>query len=121
MEILITDAVVGGLTLTLDRDGGTVRVEGDAIPTVVVRRSVEAAPLQHIPIGTRGTEDLTMTLDGAPVALRPAPGRVTRDSYRAEVDHEGITYSVFDFLWLSEDFRHSGPVWSYSRGVRSPR
>jgi ABC-type glycerol-3-phosphate transport system permease component len=29
--------------------------------------------------------------------------------------------SVFDFLWLSEDFRHVGPVWPFPRGARSPR
>jgi ABC-type sugar transport system permease subunit len=32
----------------------------------------------------------------------------------------GFWTSVFDFLWLSEGFRHFGSVWSCSRGVRSP-
>ncbi|WP_440099332.1 hypothetical protein [Streptosporangium sp. H16] len=90
----VTDAVVGELTLTLDRDAGTMRVEGDAIPTVVVRRSAEAVAQRHVPIGTRGPDQLTMTLDGAPVPLRPGPGRVTRHSYRAEVEHAGTTYTL---------------------------
>ncbi|WP_329079558.1 hypothetical protein [Streptosporangium sp. NBC_01469] len=94
MEVQITDATVGELTLTLDRDGGTMRVEGDAIPAVVVRRSAEAVAQPHIPIGTRGPEHLTMTLDGTEIPLRPAPGRVTRHSYRAEVDHAGSTYTL---------------------------
>jgi hypothetical protein len=37
-----------------------------------------------------------------------------------DVDGQFIGDSVFDFLWLSEDFRHFGPVWSCPRGVRSP-
>ncbi|WP_436759656.1 hypothetical protein [Streptosporangium sp. V21-05] len=94
METHLTDAVVGELTLTLDRDGGTVRVEGEGIPPVVVRRSDEAVARRHIPIGTRGPDQLTMTLDGATVPLRPGPGRVTRHSYRAEVDHAGIVYTL---------------------------
>lgn len=90
----VTDAVVGELTLTLDRDGGTMRVEGDGIPVVVVRRSDEAVARRHIPIGTRVPGQLTMTLDGATVPLRPGPGRVTRHSYRAEADHAGTVYTL---------------------------
>ncbi|MEU8381942.1 hypothetical protein [Streptosporangium sp. NPDC048865] len=100
METHVTDAAVGELTLTLDRDGGTVRVEGDAVPTVVVRRSAEAVTQRHVPIGTRGADQLTMTLDGAAVRLRPGPGRVTRHSYRAEVDHKEILYT---FIPTSEE------------------
>jgi hypothetical protein len=29
--------------------------------------------------------------------------------------------SVFDFLWLSEDFRQAGSVWPFPREIRSPR
>ncbi|MFF3441689.1 hypothetical protein [Streptosporangium sp. NPDC002721] len=94
METHVTDEVVGELTLTLDRDGGTVRVEGEAIPAVVVRRSAEAVAQRHVPIGTRGPDQLTMTLDGVPVPLRPGPGRVTRHSYRVEVDHNEVVYTL---------------------------
>ncbi|GAA4201655.1 hypothetical protein GCM10022252_56710 [Streptosporangium oxazolinicum] len=104
MEIQITDTAVGELTLTLDRDGGSMRVEGDAIPTVVVRRSAEAVARPHIPIGTRGPEHLTMTLDGTEVPLRPAPGRVTRHSYRAEADHAGSTYTLIPTSDVSSGF-----------------
>ncbi|MEU4537726.1 hypothetical protein AB0G15_22980 [Streptosporangium sp. NPDC023825] len=104
METHVTDAVVGELTLTLDRDAGIVRVEGDAIPTVVVRRSADVVARRHIPIGTRGPEHLTMTVDGTEVALRPAPGRVTRHSYRAEVEHEGITYTLVPTSEVSSGF-----------------
>ncbi|MGJ6961653.1 hypothetical protein ACSDR0_07035 [Streptosporangium sp. G11] len=94
METHVTDAVAGELTLTLDRDGGTMRVEGDAIPAIVVRRSAEAVVRRHVPIGTRDPDRLTMTLDGAPVPLRPGPGRVTRHSYRIEVDRAGNVYTL---------------------------
>ena len=35
-----------------------------------------------------------LTLDGAAVPLRPGPGRITRHSYRAEVDHAGVIYTL---------------------------
>ena len=104
METQITDTAVGELTLTLDRDDGTMKVEGDAIPTVVVRRSAEAVARRHIPIGTRSPEHLVMTLGGTEVVLRPAPGRVTRHSYRAEVDHAGSTYTLIPISEVSSGF-----------------
>jgi hypothetical protein len=104
METRVTDTAVGELTLTLDRDDGTMRVEGDAIPTVVVRRSAEAVMRQHILIGTRDPEHLAMTLDGIEVPLRPGPGRVTRHSYRAEVDHDGTTYTLIPTSEVSSAF-----------------
>ncbi|MEU1281081.1 hypothetical protein [Streptomyces sp. NPDC005805] len=69
-------------------------VEGDAVPRVEITRAPESEQDEHIPIGTRAPEHLTLTVDGAEAALRPAKGRLSRRSYRVDATYDGAAYRL---------------------------
>ncbi|MER7845191.1 hypothetical protein ABTZ03_14740 [Kitasatospora sp. NPDC096077] len=93
------DTVFGAITVDL-RGQQRVTVSGERIPTVVLTRDPagdpdgkpNGEPDPQIAIGTRDAERLTLTVDGAPVPLRPGRGRFLRGSYRVEVSHRGAVY-----------------------------
>lgn len=58
----------------------------------VIERHGSPKQARHVPIGTRDAAALSLHLDGAPVILRPGPGRYMRGSYRVIVRHGGSTY-----------------------------
>ncbi|MEV7103994.1 hypothetical protein [Streptomyces atroolivaceus] len=80
------DRLFGVVHIALDHEGGTVTVSGDGVPRTEIRRSVGTPPESHVPIGTREQGRLTLSVDGADEALRPAKGFLTRRSYRVEVE-----------------------------------
>ncbi|MCY0952032.1 hypothetical protein [Streptomyces sp. H27-S2] len=61
----VDDPLLGRVDVRLDEKAGELIVEGEAIPRAVVRRA-EGTPLEsHVPIGTRDTTRVTMTVAGA--------------------------------------------------------
>lgn len=90
----VEDALFGAIEIGLDRVAGTVTVRGRRIPEIVVRRSTAAAQpvAEHVPIGTRDPAALEMTVGGRAADLHPAPGRISRRSYRvlAHVDGSAL-------------------------------
>jgi hypothetical protein len=66
--------------------------DGATQSRATIERSADAEVLSYIPIGTRDAGQLSMTLDGATVAVRPGPGRYTRGSYRVVAVHNGVNY-----------------------------
>ncbi|MFJ3858297.1 hypothetical protein ACIPRL_18875 [Streptomyces sp. NPDC090085] len=81
----VADRLFGMLHIALNHEGGTVTVSGDGLPRCEIRRSAGTPLESHVPIGTREQGRLTMSVDGAGEALRPAKGFLTRRSYRVEV------------------------------------
>ncbi|MGW1145409.1 hypothetical protein ACWD6I_10195 [Streptomyces sp. NPDC002454] len=69
-----------------------VTVSGANIPTAVLERDPSCEVDPQIAIGTRDAAHLTLTLDGAPVALRPGKGRFRRSTYRVRTSHQGVTH-----------------------------
>ncbi|MGW7451081.1 hypothetical protein [Streptomyces sp. NPDC054787] len=79
------DPLFGAVRIELDHEAGTLRVSGDVLPPVEMRRAPHTVPESHVPIGTRDPEHLTLLVDGAEETLRPSKGYLTRRSYRVEV------------------------------------
>ncbi|MFJ4863553.1 hypothetical protein [Streptomyces sp. NPDC088748] len=77
----IEDTYFGAITVRLNGQD-RIEVDGEAIPRVTLERDPAAEADPQIAIGTRDPAHLTMRLDGAPVGLLPAKGRLTRHSYR---------------------------------------
>ncbi|MET9100751.1 hypothetical protein [Streptomyces antibioticus] len=80
------DRLFGAVHIALDHEDGALAVSGDGVPRTEIRR-IAGTPLEsHVPIGTRDQRRLTLSVDGADEALRPAKGFLTRRSYRVEVE-----------------------------------
>ncbi|MEW1639490.1 hypothetical protein AB0469_36220 [Streptomyces sp. NPDC093801] len=79
------DPLFGAVRIELDHEAGTLGVSGDGIPPVEIRRAPHTVPDDHVPIGTRDPERLTLLVDGTEETLRPSKGHLTRRSYRVEV------------------------------------
>ncbi|GHA85396.1 hypothetical protein ACIQRS_20445 [Streptomyces termitum] len=79
-----TDRLFGEIRIALDHEAGILTVDGDGVPCAEIRRSGDAPPESHVPIGTRDPERLALSVDGAEEVLRPAKGFLTRRSYRVE-------------------------------------
>ncbi|MEV4925559.1 hypothetical protein [Streptomyces roseoverticillatus] len=90
----VQDDRFGDITVLLNDEEGWVEVLGDAIPPAAVDRAPGAETENHVPIGTRNGDHLTMTVDGEPVALVPAKGKLSRRSYAVDVTREGVVYRL---------------------------
>ncbi|MGW2596286.1 hypothetical protein [Streptomyces klenkii] len=90
----VQDDRFGDITVLLNDEEGWVEVLGDAIPPAAVDRAPEAGTESHIPIGTRDGDHLSMTVDGEPVALAPAKGKLSRRSYAVDVTRDGVAYRL---------------------------
>ncbi|MFC4466162.1 hypothetical protein ACFPH6_16795 [Streptomyces xiangluensis] len=89
----IEDPLFGEITV---RQYGQDRleVEGEGIPRVTLERDLESEVDPQTAIGSRDPAHLTMTIDGAEVALKPAKGGLTRRSYRVDVEYDGARYRL---------------------------
>ncbi|MGW7456904.1 hypothetical protein [Streptomyces sp. NPDC054797] len=89
----IDDTHFGGITV---RQDGHARLEvsGEAIPHVVLERGPVAPVEPHTAIGTRDPAHLTLRIDGARADVRPAKGRLSRRSYRVDVEYGGVRYRL---------------------------
>ncbi|MFH8787204.1 hypothetical protein [Streptomyces roseoverticillatus] len=90
----VQDDRFGDITVLLNDEEGWVEVLGDAIPPATVDRAPEAGTENHVPIGTRDGDHLTMTVDGEPVALVPGKGKLSRRSYAVDVTRDGVVYRL---------------------------
>ncbi|GGZ16366.1 hypothetical protein GCM10010387_06150 [Streptomyces inusitatus] len=88
------DPFFGGVTIRLDHTAGELFVEGDGIPSVVVRRAAGTPLESKVPIGTRDPDRLTMTIGDSAVPLLPAKGFLTRHSYRVDAGSEDARYRL---------------------------
>jgi hypothetical protein len=91
---LVEDSLSGPLTVHLDTERGHVVVEGGAIPRIVLSRAAGTEAEEHIPVGTRDSGLLTLTVDGERAAVHPAKGRLTRRSFRVDVRHAGHVWRL---------------------------
>ncbi|MFF3325678.1 hypothetical protein [Streptomyces sp. NPDC002889] len=85
------DDLFGEITVRPDNQESLV-VEGERIPRIEVHRAPGSQKDDQVAIGTRDPRHLTMTVNGAQVALRPAKGRLSRRSYRIEVEYDGTVW-----------------------------
>lgn len=79
----VADPVFG--TISWQLDSGRLLLTGDGVPDVELVYTGSVEPHQAIPIGTRRRHDLSMTVGGQDIDLRPGSGRLTRRSYRIAV------------------------------------
>ncbi|MEV6997554.1 hypothetical protein AB0N62_07605 [Streptomyces sp. NPDC093982] len=93
-ETHVEDGQFGTLTVRLDTERGEVVVEGAAVPRIVLSRSAGTEAEEHIPVGTRAADRLTLTVDGEEAQVRPAKGRLTRRSYAVDVRHAGHVWRL---------------------------
>ncbi|MEW2136342.1 hypothetical protein AB0892_06985 [Streptomyces sp. NPDC005409] len=89
----IDDTHFGGITVRQDRQE-RLEVSGEVIPHVLLERGPGAAVDPHIAIGTRDPALLTLRIDGAQAEVRPAKGRLSRRSYRVDVEYGGVRYRL---------------------------
>lgn len=79
--------------MEFDPVAGAVTVSGDGLPRVELRRTGGEVD-DHIPVGTRAADRLTLTVDDEPAALTLPKGRVTRRSYRVDVRCGDVRYRL---------------------------
>ncbi|WP_329389289.1 hypothetical protein OG625_35780 [Streptomyces sp. NBC_01351] len=89
----IEDTRFGAITVRQDGQD-RIEVAGEAIPHVVLERDPAAEADPQIAIGTRDPARLTLRIDGVEVELKPAKGRLSRRSYRVDVEYEGTSYRL---------------------------
>ncbi|MEU3609449.1 hypothetical protein AB0E83_28970 [Streptomyces sp. NPDC035033] len=106
--------------VALDGAAGTLRVSGAGLPVVELVRAAGTPADAHVPVGTRKAALLTLTVDGAPAAIRPARGRLLRRSYRVDVRAGGVRYRLvpcsYEESRLSRDGRRIGTLASSGDG-----
>ncbi|MFI8517650.1 hypothetical protein ACIGEZ_07460 [Streptomyces sp. NPDC085481] len=106
--------------IALDGPAGTLHVSGHGLPTVELTRAPGSPADAHTPIGTRDARLLTLTVDGAPAALRPARGRLSRRSYRVDVTVGTTRYRLVPCSYgesrLTRDGRPAGILESSGDG-----
>lgn len=89
----VQDPWFGAVTVTVDREGGSVAVAGGRLPETVVHRS--PGPLcADIPIGTRDATRLTLTVSGRTGRVRPAREGWTRRSHRVAAFADARSYQL---------------------------
>ncbi len=107
----VQDDHFGELHVRLDSQESLL-VEGERIPRVTLDRAPDSEKEDHIAIGTRDPERLTLRIDGTRAELAPAKGRLTRRSYAVDVDHAGTSYRLvpdsIPSSRLIRDGRHIG-------------
>ncbi|MFD7612586.1 hypothetical protein [Streptomyces sp. NPDC059828] len=115
------DDLFGQVHVSLDIREGVVTVAGEGIPSVVIRRADGTAADEHVPVGTRDGSLLSLEIDGCATPIRPAKGRLTRNSFRVDVDWADATYRLVpDSIpgsRLLRDDQHIGDLSSDGDGV----
>jgi hypothetical protein len=106
----VQDQWFGAVTITVDREGGSVAVAGGRLPETVLHRS--PGPLRaDIPIGTRDATRLRLTVSGrpdgfvppgslghgVPTAWRPSPKPAPTSSCRSRPSQRAPTSSQINF------------------------
>ncbi|MGW0366468.1 hypothetical protein [Streptomyces sp. NPDC002990] len=89
----IKDTHFGAITVRQDGQD-RIEVAGEGIPRVVLERDPESDTDPQTAIGTRDPARLTLRIDGREVALIPGKGRLSRRSYRVDVEYEGARYRL---------------------------
>ncbi|MGX1886054.1 hypothetical protein [Streptomyces sp. NPDC055287] len=94
----------GPVTITLDTEKGRAEISGPGIPTaLLVRNDADQAGDSQTgehrtngvtPVGTRSARRLSLTVGGATARLVPAPGRLSRRSYRVDATVGDVTYRL---------------------------
>ncbi|WP_170169767.1 hypothetical protein [Nocardioides aurantiacus] len=112
-HVSITDHRYGSMMVTVEPQRSVV-LEGENVPLVRIERVEGSTLSETVPVGTRRSDDLTMTLDGQPVRLAPAGGRLSRRSYRIDITHAGSRYRLqpnsFSGSRLTRDGRPLGEL-----------
>lgn len=93
-DFIITDTRFGKALIRVHDQGGMISLVGDEIPECTIVRTAEDDVSEHIPIGTRDPGALEMTVAGVRATVRPAPGKLTRASYRVDVTCDGAEYRL---------------------------
>ncbi|MCX4824641.1 hypothetical protein OG883_33270 [Streptomyces sp. NBC_01142] len=105
------DDLFGEVSVQLDGQESLV-VDGEQIPRITLTRAPGAEVDDHIAIGTRDPERLTLTIDGTEVKLAPAKGKLSRRSYRVDVEYDGASYRLvpdsIPSSRLTRDGKHIG-------------
>ncbi|MFJ4966816.1 hypothetical protein EES43_13185 [Streptomyces sp. ADI96-02] len=90
----------------------TLVVSGERIPTITLVRAPGAEVDDHIVIGTRDPQHLTLTVDGDAATITPAKGKLRRQSYRVDVTYAGTSYRLvpdsIPTSRLTRDGKHLG-------------
>ncbi|MGW7201047.1 hypothetical protein [Streptomyces chryseus] len=89
----------GPVSVTLDAGRGRVEVSGPGVPDAVLLRNDEGVPEDRrtdevTPVGTRSASRLSLTVGGTAAVLAPAPGRLSRRSYRVDATVGAVAYRL---------------------------
>ncbi|MFI0978268.1 hypothetical protein ACH4SP_14890 [Streptomyces sp. NPDC021093] len=87
------DTLFGEIAVRLDGQD-RLTVEGEQIPTVVLERDPASETDPLIAIGTRDPAALTMSVGGTEAEITPAKGKLRRQTYRIDVEHDGAHYQL---------------------------
>ncbi|MGW7415645.1 hypothetical protein [Streptomyces sp. NPDC054863] len=87
------DTLFGEIAVRLDGQD-RLTVEGEQIPAVVLERDPASETDPLIAIGTRDPAALTMYIDGTEAKVTPAKGKLRRQTYRIDVEHDGVHYRL---------------------------
>ncbi len=106
-QVVVADHRYGSIVVTVESQRSVV-LEGDNVPLVRIERVDGSTLSDTVPVGTRRSGDLTMTLDGQPVRLSPARGRLSRRSYRIDITHAGARYRLQPNSFSGSRLRRDG-------------
>jgi hypothetical protein len=102
------DPFFGELTVSVDKDDSLVAVQGSAVPPATLWRRDGAKPDPYSPIGTRDGEHLVMRVAGEPARISPGRGRLSRRSYRVDVQHGDMSYRLVPSSHSTSDLMRNG-------------
>jgi len=91
---VVEDPLHGVVIVHTDIERGGIEVAGDGFPAVHLRRDDDAEVTPYVPIGTRDTRYLTLTVDGVPAELAAGRDRFTRSSFRVDATVDGTHYRL---------------------------
>lgn len=84
----------GEVTVRIDSEGGLVEVRGPSLPPARLRRGVDGRVDRYSRIGSRDRAHLTLRVGDAEAVIAPAPGGVTRRSYRVDARVHSVAYRL---------------------------
>jgi hypothetical protein len=114
------DPAFGEVKIRIDSESGLVDVRGPAIPAASLQRGTGPGTDAGSRIGSRDQRDLCLLVGGAEARIAPAPGRLSRRSYRVDALVNGVRFRLVPDApsrsALYRDGRRLGRFWADDSG-----